>query len=65
MEAIAKMLNVFGCWGVVALFAWAVVFQYKEAQRSHRRELEMAASILPLISELKGFVYAMRAERRP
>ena len=72
MADIARLLDTFGCWGLVALLISGIVYLYKNELRSHRRELAMAERILPLVEEvrslaveLKGFLYAMRSERRP
>jgi len=67
----AKLLDTFGCWGLVALLITGIVYLYKNELRSHRRELAMAERILPLVEEvkalaveLKGFLYAIRSEGR-
>jgi len=64
MKEIALLLDTFGCWGLVALLITGIVYLYKNELRSHKRELAMAERILPLVEELKGFLYAMRSERR-
>jgi len=64
MKDIAALLDAFGCWGVVALLITALVYLYKKGECSHKRELAMAERILPLVEEIKGFLYAMRSERR-
>ena len=59
-KEIAKLLDTFGCWGLVALLIGGLVYLYKNELRSHKRELAMAERILPLVEELKGFLYSVR-----
>ncbi len=61
MKEIAALLDAFGCWGVVAMFTVGIVYLYQRGERSHKRELAMAERILPLVEELKGFLYARRS----
>jgi len=53
MRDLAQFLQTFGAWGLVAILCLSVRFLYQEVMASHRRELDMASRILPLVESLK------------